>query len=270
MSVTGSILAGVGLAGSIGSAAIGSNAAQNAASTQANAAENNAQLEYKASQNALNFQEGQWNTEQADLAPWLKGGQQGLQALLSGLGIGPNTGGAQGVGYGSLSAPPPTGLTYQNDPGYQARMQLGEQALQQSAASRGNLLTGGTAEAVNAYGQAFGSNEYQNVFNRYETQQQGEYNRLAGLAGAGQNAANTLGQLGQGASNNVTSNLLGTAGAISQQNSNAAAANASGIVGSANAWGGALGGSASSISNLLLLQQLYGQGGLGGGQGGWS
>jgi hypothetical protein len=62
-------------------------------------------------------------------------------------------------GYGSLLQPysgtfsAPTALTEQNDPGYQARLQLGQQALQQSAAARGNLLTGGTAQALNQNAQ---------------------------------------------------------------------------------------------------------------------
>jgi hypothetical protein len=53
---------------------------------------------------------------------------------------------------------------------------------------------------------------------------------------------------------------MGTASAIGQDYNNAAAANASGVVGSANACGGALGSGASGISNLLLLNQLQNQG----------
>ncbi len=181
-------------------------------------------------------------------------------------------GGASG-GYGSLMTPyqghfeAPTGLTMQNDPGYQARLQLGTDAIQHSAAARGNILTGGTAKALDTYGQDYGSNEYGNVYNRaltdYQTQynaynndQTNQFNRLAAISGLGQATSNQLATAGQNASNNVSNNMLGTAAAMGQQYNNAAAANASGMVGSANAWGGALGGVGNNLSNLYMLQQL--------------
>lgn len=154
-------------------------------------------------------------------------------------------------------------------PGYQFQLQQGNQLLQQSAAAKGNLLTGGTAEALNQFGQGLAQTDYNNLynqaltgydtnFNAFQQNQANQYNRLASLAGVGQQTAGQLGTLGQNASNGITSNLLGTASAIGQQYNNAAAANASGIVGSANAWGGALGNSAGNLSQLALLQQIYG------------
>lgn len=328
MSVTGAIMAGVGLAGSIGGAAISSNAAGNAATTQANAADQAAQLQYQASQNALDFQKQQYSNSQAELAPWLQSGSSALTNLDHLLGLGqpssttsagstgattstplqtnvalpgggalPSTAGTQATptttagspidltstpntslgASGSLMAPYPGGQftaptaadMEAKDPGYQARLALGTQALQQSAAARGNLLTGGTAEALNAFAQNYASNEYSNYYNQayntyasnynqYEQQQTNEYNRLASLAGVGQQTASTLGSLGTNTANNVTSNLLNTANSMGQDYQNAAAANASGVVGSANAWSGALGGASSSLSNLLMLSQLNG------------
>ena len=60
----------------------------------------------------------------------------------------------------------PTGVTEQNDPGYQFRLSQGEQALQQSAAANGAANTGGTMKGLIDYGQNAASQEYQNVFNR--------------------------------------------------------------------------------------------------------
>lgn len=340
MSVTGGIMAGVGLAGSIGVGAISSNAAGNAASEQAQAANNAAQLQYQASQNALDFQKQQYNQNQANLQPWLQSGSGALSNLDYLLGITPQSpsgalasaptstptgqraitvgagsaigrpglpvsissmpitgvsrpgapvakssappgtfsatpSSSPGTGYGSLLAPypsqftAPTGLTEQNDPGYQARLALGTQAMQQSAAARGSLLTGGTAQALDQLGQDYASNEYNNVYNRalntyatnynaYNQNQANQYNRLAGIAGVGQQAAGQLGTLGQSAANGISSNLLNTASMMGQQGNNAAAANASGLVGSANAWSGALGGASNNLNQLLLLRQLTG------------
>lgn len=55
---------------------------------------------------------------------------------------------------------------WQADPGYQFRMQQGTDALQQSAAARGLLQTGGTLRDLINYGQNFASQEYGNVFQR--------------------------------------------------------------------------------------------------------
>ena len=182
-------------------------------------------------------------------------------------------------GFGSLMQPyqgqftAPNALTEQNDPGYQARLQLGQLAMDKSAAARGSLLTGGTAQAENQAAQDYASNEYGNVYNRafntyaqgynqYEQGQANQYNRLASLAGVGQQTAGQLGYLGNQSAQDISGNLLGTAAAMGQQYNNAAAANASGYVGAANAYGGALSGIGGNLQNLLLLQQMGGGGGL--------
>ncbi len=360
-------VAGIGAAGSIGGALIGANAAGNAASTQANAADTAAQLQYQASQNALGFQEGQWNQTQQNEAPWLQSGGAGLSQLDYMLGLGgqgstqstqpglspqyataaggpslapggtgpspilsqspggisqgqfsaspgttlapgiigqPSTGAAPGTaggsfgsptlsasptasgpiygqvnqnlgGFGSLMQPygqtfqAPTGLTEQNDPGYQARLQLGTDTLQHSAAARGSVLTGGTAKALDTYAQDYASNEYGNVYNRalgqyqqnyniYQQNQANQYNRLASLAGVGQTAANTLSGAGQQAANNAGNLLVESGNAQASGINNAAAARASGYYNSANAIGGAFGGVAGNLSQLALLNSIYG------------
>lgn len=277
-------VAGIGAAGSIGGALISSNAAGNAADAQSQAAQNAAQLQYKASQDALDFQKQQYQTTQQNEAPWLQSGTAGLANLNYLLGNGAaNTLAMQatvnpGLGAaGSLLTPysgtftAPDALTEQNDPGYQARLKLGTDTLQHSAAARGSVLTGGTAKALDQYAQDYASNEYGNVYNRarqtfqnnynvYNQNQANQYNKLAALSGLGQTTAGQLATAGQNASNNVTGNLLSTGQNVGQQYNNAGAATASGYVGGANAWSGALGGLGGNLSNLLLLSQLGGGG----------
>lgn len=74
----------------------------------------------------------------------------------------------------------PTGVTEQNDPGYQFRLQQGQQALERSAAAKGTLLTGGTLRDVQDYAQGLASNEYQNVYNRALTGWQTNYQQNLG------------------------------------------------------------------------------------------
>jgi hypothetical protein len=155
----------------------------------------------------------------------------------------------------------PTAATEQNDPGYQFRLQQGVNALQNSAAARGNLLTGATAAGINAYGQDYASNEYSNVYGRalgqyqqayniFQQNQANQYNRLANLSGLGQVATQQLGAGGQAAAGNVGNILLGSAANIGRDVQAGAYQTASGYAGQANAWGGAL-------SNLSQLAQLY-------------
>lgn len=276
MSVTGGILAGVGLAGSIGSSVIGANAAGNAASTQAAAAQQASQLQGQAGTKALGIQQAAGTAAQAQLAPYTAAGAGGLNALEYGLGTG-GTANGSGVGQGSLLQPygqtftAPTGLTEQNDPGYQARLQLGQDAIQRSAAASGGVVTGGTAQALNNEAQDYASNEYGNVYNRalntfdtnynaYNTNQSNQFNRLAGVASSGQAAAGTAATLGQNSAANQASTITGTAAQQGQDLTNAGAATASGYVGQANAYSNGITGATSNLSNLALLGSLSGYG----------
>ena len=60
----------------------------------------------------------------------------------------------------------PTAQTMQVDPGYQFRLQQGQQALDASAAARGTLRGGAQMKALTDYGQQAGSQEYANAYNR--------------------------------------------------------------------------------------------------------
>lgn len=60
----------------------------------------------------------------------------------------------------------PTGESVLNEPGYQFRLGEGERALEQSAAARGVLNTGGTLKNILGYGQNFASGEYTQADNR--------------------------------------------------------------------------------------------------------
>lgn len=113
---------------------------------------------------------------------------------------------------------------FQADPGYSFRMSEGMKGLERSAAARGGLLSGATLKGIQRFGQDLGSQEYQNAFNRYQTERQARLNPLQSLAGVGQTTSQQLGAAGTQMAGNV-GNLM-TSGA---------AARASGYVGGANA-----------------------------------
>lgn len=161
----------------------------------------------------------------------------------------------------------PTAQQAEQMPGYQFELQQGEQALQQSAAAKGSLLTGGTLNGLDQYAQGLASTDYGNLYNQalntyntnyntWSNQQANEYNRLASLAGAGQTTAQQLNSLGSTTAGQIGTTLGNTGAQIGQQLNNAGAANASGYINSANAINGAVGSGTSSLTQLALMQQL--------------
>jgi len=261
---TGTALAiagGIGAAGSLGGAALESNAAGNAASAQVSGADYAAQLQAEEAQNALNFQKQEWNTQQQNLAPWLNAGGQGLSQLETLLGVGGNK---TAPGYGSLTQgfTPPTLEQAEQYPGYQFGLGQGEQAIQNSAAAKGNAFSGNTAEALNNYAQNYAQQDYSNVynqsFNTFENNQLNQYNRLAALSGVGQQTGTALGSEGEAAASNTSGIDLALGQQLGTDAQNAAAAEASGYIGSANAYGGALSGTSTNLTQLALLNQIYG------------
>ena len=145
---------------------------------------------------------------------------------------------------------------FQADPGYAFRFNQGQKALERSAAARGGLISGNTGGALQQFGQGLASQEYQNAFNRYQTERSARLNPLQSLAGVGQTSVNQLGAAGQ----NYASGMGEALGAAGQ-------ARASGYMGGANAIGGGIGqymGYQQNQATNSLLQQALGRGGSGG------
>lgn len=221
---------------------------------QANAAESAAQLQAQEAANSLAFQKQEWQTQQQNEAPFLQAGQTAIGDL-SGL-LAPGGGLSQGW-TGQFTAP--TAAQAEATPGYQFTLQQGQNAIQNSAAAQGNLLSGGTEAALDQYSQGLASTNYQQAFNNaltqygtayntFENNQANQFNRLASVAGLGQTTAGQLGQEGQAASNNVTNTNLTSGAQIGQDYLNAASSRASGY--------NAIGNSLSNTGNLLPIYSL--------------
>lgn len=169
----------------------------------------------------------------------------------------------------------PTAAQAAQQPGYQFALNQGENAVQAGASANGSLLTGGTLNAEQQYGQGLANTNYNNVYNQalqqYNTNyntwannQANQFNRLATLAGAGQTTAAQLGSAGLQSAGQVANTLNSTGQQVGQQYNNAAAATASGYIGQANAWGQGINGAAGSLSQLALLSSLLNGGGTNG------
>jgi hypothetical protein len=87
---------------------------------------------------------------------------------------------------------PFTAEKFQVDPGYGFRLSEGQKQLDRMAAIRGGQISGSSLKAAQRYGQDLGSQEFQNAYNRYNTDYNMRLGPLQTLAGYGQGATNNL------------------------------------------------------------------------------
>lgn len=242
---------------------LGHNAASDAAAAQAKAGNAAADFAKGQGADALAAQSHATQAQTANQQPFIGAGQQSISSL-QGL-LAP--GGQLTQGYGAFQAP--TGVTEQNDPGYQFRLQQGQNALQNSAAARGGLLSTGTAKNLNDYAQGAASQEYGNVYNRalstYGTNQNNFnannnnlFSRLYGVSALGQNSASSLNSNLQAGAQNTGNIDLTTGQIVGNDIMGVGNARASGIIGGNNALTQGLAGAAGAVNQGLTLQQLLG------------
>lgn len=255
--------------------------AGNAANAQERAAQQGINTVQGGEQNALNAFGSAQSAIGRELAPFL-----GLAGGAAGM-LGGGTGGFGGM-FGApttntTGALAPTGLNQmwgtpfqaptaadaRGTPGYQFMQEAGQQAIQNSAAAQGNLLSGSTLKGLQnyqtgladtyyqqAYNNALG--QYMNKYNIFEGNQANMFNRLGnllgfGLSGTGMGVNSQMGLAGMrgntfmGGANSIA-NLLGQKGL----------AQASGSMGQGNALGQMFG----NLGGLGMLSYLNpGQGG---------
>lgn len=161
-------VAGAAVVGAVGGALITGNAAKDASQTQANA-----------SQTAIGEQQREFDTNQANFAPYLAAGTTALGQIQSG-----------------LNAPvDPT-----QDPGYQFGLSQGQKALASQTAANGGRDSGAALKAADEFATNYATTGYSAAYQRG----QDRLNRLSALAGLGQTAAGGSGVLGQQATTNLT------------------------------------------------------------------
>lgn len=234
------IVGGATVAAGVGGAAISSSAAKSAAGAQAGAAANAAQT-----------QENLFNAQAAYSAPQrnLGYGADSLLAQLYGI-PDPNAAGANsnyaangaggsftgaGGGGGTSGAPGTAGPgapnynAFYNSPGYQFSLSQGQNAISRAASANGSLYSSNTLGALGSYTAGAAGTQYNNYVQQ-----------LMGLAGLGGSAVAGTNAAAQNAGNNISSTQL-----------SAGNANASGVLGSASAWNGALQQAGNQGGNLL-------------------
>jgi len=118
-------------------------------------------------------------------SPYRQAGITGQNRLMELLGIGGNAGAGDYGKYGRDFSM----ADYTADPGYGFRLNEGLKKLGHKAAGRGGAISGQTMKGIQDYAQNFASEEYNNAFNRYQTNRSNQLAPLGSLMTSGQNAA---------------------------------------------------------------------------------
>lgn len=229
-------------------AAVGIYSANKAAGAQRDATNSANQVAEDTTDKQLALQEKMFNKNVDLQQPAIDAGNTARNRLMQLLGL--STGGADN---GSLMKDFST-ADFTADPGYQFRLDQGQQALDRSAAARGGLLSGAAIKDANNYAQGQASQEWQAAYDRFNTNRAAKMNPLLSLAGSAQTASGALGSAATGAANSGTA-ALGEYGATVGNNlTGAGNARASGYVGTANAINSGL----SQGYNMYQQNQLLG------------
>ena len=206
-----------------------------------------AQTQSAGQQQAAQTQQNMFNTVQANSQPFMQAGYGATTSLQNLMGIGSSTtGGAPGGTDPSTGLPNgylaqtfnPTQAQLNQYPGYQFALQTGDQAIQNQSTPGAGALSGQTLKSLMNFNQQTANSNYQNYFNQFQTQQSNVYNRLAAIAGLGQNAA-------AGVGNNGATIGSGIASAQAAAGTSAAA----GTVGATNAISGGM----NTLAGLMYL-----------------
>ena len=145
----------------------------------------------------------------------------------------------------------PTLAQAEQTPGYQFQLQQGTNAINENAAANGTLMSGNTGKALQQYGQNLGQSAYQQTYQNALNSYMANYQSLMGGTQTGLSSTGELGQLGQAGAQNLAYVDLTGGQQQAQQLNNAAAAQAQGTLGSANAWSNAAGGMASGLTSMF-------------------
>jgi hypothetical protein len=144
----------------------------------------------------------------------------------------------------------PTLAQAEQTPGYQFNLQTGTNAIDENAAATGELMSGNTGVALQQFGQGLAQNTYQQAYQNALNSYMANYQTLAGGTQLGESSTGQLAGANLTTAGNTANIDLTSAQAIAQQQNNAAAARASGYLGSANAWSNAAGGMAAGLTSL--------------------
>lgn len=216
------------IGGAIVGGLISNRGAKKAANAQAASGREASAASIAAQREAQAFQQKQIDQSRADSEPWRQAGANALTQLSGRMAPGGDLMRSFGMS------------DFEQDPGYAFRQAEGMKGMTNSAAARGGLLSGAALKAASQYNQNFASNEFGNAFARYKGNQEGQYNKLADLAGIGQRTASQNGQNAMSFGQNVGTGMMNTGQQVGNNMMGVGNARASGYLAQGNALTGVI------------------------------
>lgn len=159
------------------------------------AAKKAAKAQVKGTEMGIAELQRQFDLNRADLAPWR---EAGIAAL----------------GAGAAMLQP--GYDYKTSPGYDFRFNEGQRAVESSAASKGQLYSGGNLKDLVRFGDGVASDDFGDSFNRQMAIAGGGQQATTAGAQMGQNTANGIADLYTQRGNAKASGYIGQAQGIQQ------------------------------------------------------
>jgi hypothetical protein len=206
---------------------MGAGASKRASAAQVKSKQSAIQTTDQAKNDALNREQQVYNTAKTGYQPYQDAGTASLKQLMAGIAPG-------GEFTQTLNADNFKAL----DPGYDFRLQQGQQALERAQNATGGMSSGASLKALTRYGQDYASGEFGNAYNRFTNNQNLRFGRLSSLAGMGEAATNAVTSAGENYANAGANIDMGAAKQIGQYLTGIGDAQASGIMGRANSLGG--------------------------------
>ena len=192
------------------------------AQAQASASKKAAVIYAQTAREQIAAEKAMFDKTEANLTPWREAGTNALKVLSEKTMAGPGE--------------------FTESPGYEFRVAEGQKGIENSAAARGNALSGATLKATERFRQDYATNEYDNFLSRY-------YQSLTpyqALSATGQNAAAQIGSFGAASTGAQSEIAMGNALYQGSALQNQGAYKAQGMAGIANAY------SAKSAINTVL------------------
>lgn len=214
---TGLAILGAGILGA-GASIFGASKASKAQSDAANSATAVQREAMGLQRDNLNFQRGAFGEAKGNLDPFINNGINASNTLANGMG-------------GDLSA-------FYNSPDYKFALKGGSDALDNSAAAKGGMISGNQIRAQTEYGQGLATQNLQSYFSR-----------LAGMSQQGMQAGGYLGQMGTNIGNTAAGQIGASANNIGNSMMAGGTAEASGILGMTK-------GLDSGLNSLSLYNQM--------------
>lgn len=223
----------------------------------AKASDKASQQQQQSADRAIDFEKEVYGDQRRDQQPYQDLGTAAIAQLMKRLGAEtPEFKGPQDFNAPSLEEA-------RMSPGYQFAKQEGQGGILKAQAASGGAITGGTGRALDEFTTGLADSTYTNVFNRslatyktnldknlgvFNTNQAADQQKFSQLFAPAQLGESATAQIG-----NVGSHAATSIGDLFTQKGNAAA---SGTIGTANAWGGALSGLANTANDTFLLSQF--------------